>query len=269
MIVTIKAFNAACNYVSQIAHETKTYNRVHLHKASYYPIRETFGLPSQMAIRVIGRIIETYRRDKKLHRFRDQAAMVLDNRLLSFKSLDRVSILTLSGRVVLPFVFGTYGGERLSFIKGEADLIYRDGQFFLLQTIDLPEPPTINPDDFLGLDLGVANIVSDSDGERHAGNKVNRIRHRAQHLRTKLQKTGTRPAKRLLKMRRRKEARFARDVNHCISKQLVNSTASAFPAGGRRETAFDWLRGLASGLPTNQNSLLSKIPRSLLRGRLQ
>ena len=29
------------------------------------------------------------------------------------------------------------------------------------------------------------------------------------------------------------------------------------------------LRGLASGLPTNKNSLLSKIPRSLLRGSLQ
>lgn len=40
--------------------------------------------------------------------------MVLDNRLRSYKSIDRVSVLTLSGRVVLPFVFGNYGGEGLS-----------------------------------------------------------------------------------------------------------------------------------------------------------
>ena len=223
LLETMKAFNAACNHISQIAFLSKTYGKYDLQKTCYYHIRETFKLSAQMAVRVIGRVTETYKRDrKKQHVFRPDAAMVLDNRLLSYKSLDRASILTLGGRVTIPFILGGYGGERLSLIKGEADLIYRDGQFFLLQTVDLPEPPTINPDDFLGLDLGIVNIVSDSDGERHAGNAVNNVRHRAQHLRRKLQKTGTRPAKRLLKMRRRKETRFARDVNHCISKQLVN-----------------------------------------------
>ena len=44
LLDTIEAFNAACNYVSQIAYAEKAYNRVHLHKASYYAIRETFGL---------------------------------------------------------------------------------------------------------------------------------------------------------------------------------------------------------------------------------
>ena len=223
LLETMKAFNAACNHVSQIAFLSKVYGKYDLQKTCYYPIRETFNISAQMAVRVIGRVTETYKRDKKqLHVFQPLAAMVLDNRLLSYKSLDRVSILTLTGRVSIPFIVGGYGGERLSLVKGEADLIYRDGAFFLLQTVDLPEPPTINPDDFLGLDLGVVNIVSDSDGERHAGNKVNSIRYRAQYLRRKLQKKGTDSAKRLLKNRRSKEARFARDVNHCISKQLVN-----------------------------------------------
>ena len=147
--------------------------------------------------------------------------MVFDNRLLSYRSFDRVSIATLCGRIVMPFIVGAYGSERLSMIKGEADLIFRDGMFFLLQTIELPEPPTITPDDFLGIDMGIVNIVSDSDGQRHAGNTVNNVRYRSHRMRARLQKKGTKSAKRLLKKRRRKEARFSRDVNHCISKQLV------------------------------------------------
>jgi putative transposase len=47
------------------------------------------------------------------------------------------------------------------------------------------------------------------------------VRHRNQRLRAKLQKKGTKSAKRLLKKRRRKEARFAADVNHSISKRIV------------------------------------------------
>ena len=73
---------------------------------------ERFGLRAQMATRDLGRIIETCRGDQKqLQRFRDHAEVVLHSRLLSFKVLLRVSIRTLTGRVVLPFAFGT---ERVS-----------------------------------------------------------------------------------------------------------------------------------------------------------
>ena len=41
-------------------------------------------------------------------------------------------------------------------------------------------------------------------------------------LRAKLQAKGTRSAKRLLKKRSKKESRFVRDVNHCISKKIVS-----------------------------------------------
>ncbi|MFF0309535.1 RNA-guided endonuclease InsQ/TnpB family protein [Streptosporangium sp. NPDC004379] len=47
------------------------------------------------------------------------------------------------------------------------------------------------------------------------------MRHRNRELRRRLQARQTKSAKRLLKRRRRKEARFARDVNHVISKTIV------------------------------------------------
>jgi IS605 OrfB family transposase len=46
-------------------------------------------------------------------------------------------------------------------------------------------------------------------------------RHRARYLRARLQAKGTKSAKRLLRKRSRKEARFAADVNHVIANRIV------------------------------------------------
>ncbi len=40
------------------------------------------------------------------------------------------------------------GGDR---IRGQADLIYRDGHFYLAVVADVPEPPPLPPDDWLGV----------------------------------------------------------------------------------------------------------------------
>ena len=74
---------------------------------------------------------------------------------------------------------------------------------------------------FLGVDLGIVNIASTSDGDRAAGARLNRYRKRQQRLRGRLQAKKTSSARRLLKKRRRKEPRFATDVNHQISKRIV------------------------------------------------
>ena len=58
-------------------------------------------------------------------------------------------------------------------------------------------------------------------------------------LRAKLQKKGTKSAKRLLKKRSGRERRFARDVNHCISKAIVQ-TAQGTPRG----IALEDLKGI-------------------------
>jgi IS605 OrfB family transposase len=79
----------------------------------------------------------------------------------------------------------------------------------------------VAPNGFLGVDLGIVNVATTSDGTRYAGKHLNRIRHRNQRLRAKLQRKGTKSAKRLLKQRCRKEARFAADTNHVISKRIV------------------------------------------------
>ncbi|MER5539411.1 RNA-guided endonuclease InsQ/TnpB family protein, partial [Streptomyces mirabilis] len=72
-----------------------------------------------------------------------------------------------------------------------------------------------------GIDLGIVNIATTSDGEIMAGRELNRIRVRERGLRARLQRKNTPSAKRRLKKRRRKEARRARDINHKIAKHVV------------------------------------------------
>ncbi|MER5917619.1 transposase, partial [Streptomyces sp. NPDC001982] len=106
--------------------------------------------------------------------------------------------------------------------KGESDLLYRDGMWFLQATCEIPEAEqNADPDGFLGIDLGIVNIATTSDGQIMAGRALNRGRLRERTLRTKLQKKNTPSAKRWLKKRRRKESRRARDINHKIAKHVV------------------------------------------------
>ena len=83
------------------------------------------------------------------------------------------------------------------------------------------DPPKLVPKEMLGIDLSVVHIATDSDGEMYPGAHLNSVRHRHRRLRKKLQKKGTKGAKRLLKKIAGKEARFAHHVNHTLSKRIV------------------------------------------------
>lgn len=222
LLATMERFNLACNVIAEVAFAHKTANKIRLQQMVYEDIRKNFGLSAQMTVRAIAKTCEAYKRDKKIQpSFRPRGAMVYDQRLLSWKGLDRVSILTLDGRILVPVVFGEYQKARMSRIRGQVDLIYRDGTFYLAVVVDLPEPSQGTPEGFLGVDLGIKNIAVDSDGESFSGGKINSLRRRHARLRQRLQSKGTKSAKRLLKKRRRKESRFASNENHRIAKMLV------------------------------------------------
>ena len=240
LIETMERFNAACNVIAEVAFQERTANKVRLQQIVYHDIRQQFGLSAQLTVRAISKTCEAYKRDKtKQPSFRPRGAIVYDQRVLSWKGLDRVSILTLQGRQLIPVVFGGYQSARLKNIRGQVDLIYREGKFYLAVVVDVPEPPTNEPEDWLGVDLGIVNIATDSEGDAYSGGKVNGLRHRHSRLRANLQAKGTKSAKRLLKKRRQKESRFARNVNHVISKLLV-----AKAKGTGRGIALEDLQGI-------------------------
>lgn len=237
---TMEAFNNACNGISETAFQTKTFNNWQLHHLVYREIREHFKLSAQMAVRAISEVANAYKISKATKAsFNLHGAMVYDPRILSWKGLEAVSILTLDGRQKIPMLIGAYQEARVDKIRGQADLILRDGIFYLAATIDVPEAEPFTPKAFLGIDVGVRNIATDSDGERWVGKELNGVRSRYAKIRSKLQAKGTKSAKRLLRKRSGKEHRFTSAVNHDISKRIVQKAKDTF-----RGIALENLKGI-------------------------
>nr|WP_286173358.1 transposase [Geobacillus sp. E263] len=77
LLETMKRFNQACNYISEIAFRSRTFSKTKIQRLCYYDVREKFGLSAQMTVRAIGKVSESYRLDKKtLHNFKETGAIV-------------------------------------------------------------------------------------------------------------------------------------------------------------------------------------------------
>lgn len=222
LLETMHTFNEAANYIARVAFVEHTAHKFSLQKLVYAELRTTYHLPSQLAIRAISKASEAYKRDRSVQpAFRAFGAITYDERVMSFKRLATVSLLTLSGRVLIPFLIGKYQEARMGATKGQADLLYRHGTFYLAVTLDVPEPDVDIPNGTLGVDLGIVNLATDSLGESFSGEAVEHNRKRHAALRQRLQKRGTKSAKRHLKKLSGREARFKKNSNHVISKRIV------------------------------------------------
>jgi putative transposase len=220
---TLEAANEACNFISDVAWEMRTFGKFALQKRCYQQVREQFGLSAQMTIRALAKVGDAYKLDKTVKRtFRPLASIAYDDRILSFAlPKSEVSIWTLNGRQAVPFVCGERQRRMLATRQGESDLLYHRGEWYLLVTCEVQEPDPLDVDGVLGLDLGVTNIATDSDGEIHSGKAIKNVRYRHRRLRGKLQRLGTKGSRRRLRRLAGQEKRFAAWVNHNLSKQLV------------------------------------------------
>lgn len=224
LLATMERFNEACNYVSAIAFQERTFGKRTLQKQHYRYIREHYGLSAQLAVRAIGKVSESYKgkgHRQERHDFKPHNAVVYDQRILSFKSLDTVSILTLSGRLLIPFSVGEYAQLEQRRVRGQADLILQKGTFYLCVVVEAPEETPYNVAGCLGVDIGLVDIATTSDGQHFSGDKADRVRARYTTLKAALQSKGTKSAKRHLKRVSGKERRFKTNLNHCISKTLI------------------------------------------------
>ena len=220
---TLETANAACTTISQSAWQTQTFKQFDIHHLSYADTRTAFGLAAQMAVRCVAKVADAYKLDRASQRtFQPHGAIAYDDRILSWAMPDRsVSIWTLDGRMRIPFVCGPRQWDLLQSRRGETDLALVRGHWYLYATCEIAAPPPADMDGVLGVDLGIVNLATDSDGERHTGQQVEQVRQRYQRRRDRLQRVGTRSAKRRLKQLAGKQRRFQNNTNHRISKQLV------------------------------------------------
>ncbi len=109
-------------------------------------------------------------------------------------------------------------------LKGANIGIDRKGRVFVNLIYECPDYDTVENDGrIVGLDRGVYNIVTTSDGTHYGAKDARRVKRKYNHVRSELQEKGTRSAKRRLKAISGCEKRFVHDQNHCISKKLANT----------------------------------------------
>ena len=221
LLATMERVNAACDEASRLAWKTKVFGQFNIHNLVYRGLRDAFGLASQVVVRAIAKVADAYKLDHKVRReFRPRGAICYDSRILSWKG-ESVSIWTLAGREAIPFVCGDRQRAQLQGARGETDLVYRGGEFYLLVSVEVTEQPKVAPSAWLGVDLGIVNIAVDSDGAVYSGAKVDEVRTKIGVLRAALQSKDTKSAKRHLKRLRRKERDFHTHTNHVISKAIA------------------------------------------------
>ncbi|MFE1437183.1 RNA-guided endonuclease InsQ/TnpB family protein [Streptomyces sp. NPDC058739] len=241
---TLRTVNDLACWVSEVAFAHKVPREYELRKHTY-PRLKAEGLGAQAAQHTIKKVRDAYttlraniragnlgkpgskrrrKAESKPITFRPDAAQPYDDRCLSWQYDQRtVSIWTTAGRIRgVRFICSAEGMKMLrEHRQGESDLVERDGVFYLIATCEVPEAETYEPDGFIGVDLGIVNIATTSTGYQAAGRALNRHRKRHGDLRTKLQRKGTKSAKRLLKKRNRRERRHVCNTNHIIAKRIV------------------------------------------------
>lgn len=251
-------YRQACNFVSQYIFENSfdlTYQK--LNQALYSSLRGLFGLKSQMAQSSVKTAIARYKTVRqqlirKPYRYKDQEgnwqritktlewlwksisftrpqADLVRNRDYSFVDNGRLlSINTLGKRIRCRFA-GEHFAEYLdgSYDFGTAKLVKLKGLWYL------HIPVTSVVDDFrkenvrhvVGIDRGLRflTVSYDEQGKTEfvSGKKIAIKRHKFQEVRRQLQSKGTKSAKRRLKAISGRENRWMSDVNHQISKTLV------------------------------------------------
>jgi putative transposase len=240
LLDTISEYNKACQFISEEVYKFKTFNQFKAHHLTYYKVKDEFRLSSQAIVRAISKVINTYKADKKSkHSFGKLGAITYDSRLLSYKKGDILSIWTLAGRQKISYVASN--PNYLPFIKGEADLMYRKGKFYIFQCVDIPEEEVQDVEQFIGVDFGVNNIATLDDGTIYSSNQLDKVRSKYSRTRASLQRKGTRGAKKLLKRLGGREARHASIINHTISKQIVSKAKTE-----GKGIAIEDLKGISS-----------------------
>jgi putative transposase len=245
----------ALNAVSLYAFEHgKTSNVTKRHKGMYAQLRTRYHLPSQLACSVERQVAATYKGlwTKLKKNIEHRKARITKKR---FKGLDqpphyssptvqytyvrdytfqcdsRVSVGTLNGRISVP-----YQGydKHTALIRegatiGDAKLWYdrQKKTFYLLValSIDVASPTCEHFTEVGGVDVGIRYLAVTSTSTGKAGfHPGKRVRHKANHyarLRKRLQKKGTRGAKRRLRRIEQRERPLKMQANHTLAKQII------------------------------------------------
>ena len=233
---TMSVYRDACNYVSDYVFQTHAFKQFSLNKALYSTLREKFGLKSQMAQSVLKTVIARYKTILENQKewiqpgFKKPQYDLVWNRDYSL-SENRFSVNTLNGRVKLSYFtegMSKYFDHTI-YKFGTARLTNKHGKYYLHipVTFDVEESNISDICNVVGIDRGINLVVATYDSKHKSGfvsgKAIKQRRASYSKLRKELQMRQTPSARRRLKAIGQRENRWMQDVNHCVSKALVES----------------------------------------------
>lgn len=233
---TMSVYRDACNYVSDYVFQTHDLKQFSLNKALYSTLREKFGLKSQMAQSVLKTVIARYKTILENQKewiqpgFKKPQYDLVWNRDYSL-SENRFSVNTLNGRVKLSYFtegMSKYFDHTI-YKFGTARLTNKHGKYYLHipVTFDVEESNISDICNVVGIDRGINFVVATYDSKHKSGfvsgKAIKQRRASYSKLRKELQMRQTPSARRRLKAIGQRENRWMQDVNHCVSKALVES----------------------------------------------
>ena len=231
LLQTALAFNRACQLVLNYGFCNRTFNKNVLNRATYGKVRQQIpDLPSALVQTARDEASEMLKRTRFASVTKRCLSVRYDKRTFKFfPDSNYVSLATTSGRLHLPLKHYTY----MDRLKGEytsAQLTIKGNKAFLYVQVKMPDvPPTpVKEPKVLGIDRGIVNVAVCSDNTFFNSKHLRAVKGRYQYLRRKLQHLGTRSAKRKLKRLSGRERRFVLDINHRISKAIVNKPYDVF-----------------------------------------
>lgn len=233
---TMSAYSSACNYVADYIFRTHDLKQFSLNKALYSSLRELFGLKSQMAQSVLKTVIARYKTILENQNewikpnFKHPEYDLVWNRDYSLTN-NCFSVNTLKGRIKLPYF--SKGMEQYFssdiYKFGTAKLVNKHGKYFLHipVTYEVEESNLSNICNVVGIDRGINFIVATYDNKHKSGfvsgKQVKQKRANYSKLRKELQMRQTPSSRRRLKAIGSRENRWVQDINHQVSKALVQN----------------------------------------------
>ena len=233
---TMSVYSDACNYVSDYVFHTHDLKQFSLNKVLYSTLREKFGLKSQMAQSVFKTVIARYKTILENQKewiqpsFKKPQYDLVWNRDYSLTQ-NCFSVNTLNGRVKLPYFsegMSKYFNHDI-YKFGTAKLVNKHGKYYLHipVTYDVEESNISDIRNVVGIDRGINFVVATYDSKHKSGfvsgKPIKQKRAGYSKLRKELQMRQTPSSRRRLKAIGQRENRWMQDVNHQVSKALVES----------------------------------------------
>ena len=225
-------YRNACNYVSDYVFRTHDLKQFSLNKALYSTLREKFNLKSQMAQSVLKTVIARYKTILENQNewvkpsFKKTQYDSVWNRDYSLTQ-DRFSINTLNGRVKLSYFSDGMSKyfDHTIYKFGTAKLVNKHGKYYLHipVTYEVEESNISDICNVVGINFVAATYDSKHKSGFVSGKAIKQKRANYSKLRKELQMRHTPSSRRRLKAIGQRENRWMQDINHQVSKALVEN----------------------------------------------